>query len=239
VNEEPAAWEKSPERKQVRRDSKIEKWERDLETIKNEVLGLHHNRDVYRTVGQIVDEHGQLPPSLFFNYAQRTYAVTQSAAIRRQAEVDPRRVVSLASLLAELGTEPERLTRERFVALYDDPDPYFERLGRTTFDERFAGEVGDHIDPKIVEADLNDLRTTSDGVERYVDRYIAHTDRESLKTLPTFGDIDKAIDVIGETFKKYALLLTASSWATLEPVAQHDWQAIFRQAWIREGITSG
>lgn len=99
----------------VLRDSKIEKWERDLETIKNEVIGLHHNRDVYRTVGRIVDEHGHLPSSLFFNYAQRTYAVTQCAAIRRQAEVDPTRVVSLASLLAEISAEPERLTRERFA----------------------------------------------------------------------------------------------------------------------------
>jgi AbiU2 len=219
----------------VGRDSKVEKWERDLAAIKNEVLGLHHNRDVYRTVGQIVEEHGQLPPSLFFDYAQRTYAVTQSAAIRRQAEVNPKRVVSLGSLLAEISAEPERLTREHFVALYDDPDPYFERLGQTTFDERFAGEVGDHIDPRIVEADLRELRKTSESVERYVDRYIAHTDREGLKTLPTFGEIDKAIDVIGEIFKKYSLLLTASGWASLEPVAQHDWQAIFRQAWIREG----
>jgi hypothetical protein len=33
VNEEPAAWGK-----QVRRDS-IEKWERDLEVVENEVLG--------------------------------------------------------------------------------------------------------------------------------------------------------------------------------------------------------
>jgi hypothetical protein len=217
----------------IRRDSKVEKWHEDLETIKNEVLGLHHNRDVYRTVGRIVDEHGDLPPSLFFNYAQQTYAVTQSAAIRRQAEVNPARVVSLASLLAEISAEPERLTRERFVALYEDPDPHFRRLGEATFDERFAGEAGDHIDPKIVEADLRELRAASESVERYVDRNIAHTDRQRLKTLTTFGEIDKAIDVIGEIFKKYALLFTASSWATLEPVAQHDWLAIFQQAWIR------
>jgi HEPN superfamily AbiU2-like protein len=217
----------------VRRDSKVEKWERDLEAIKNEVLGLHHNRDVYRTVGRIVDEHGGLPPSLFFDYTQRTYAVTQCAAIRRQAEVHPARVVSLASLLAEMDAEPERLTRERFIAQYDDPDPYFEQLGQATFDERFAGEAGDHIDPRIVEADLNELRAASEKVERYVDRYIAHTDREGLETLPTFGEIDEAIDTIGRLFKKYALLLTASGWATLEPVPQHDWLAIFRQAWIK------
>jgi hypothetical protein len=138
----------------VRRDSKVEKWESDLESIKNEVLGLHHNRDVYRTVGKIVEENGDLPPSLFFNYSQRTYAVTQCAAIRRQAEVHPARVVSLASLLAEIASEPERMTRERYVGLHEDADPYFEELGDRTFTEQFAGNVGDYIDPEIVQRDL-------------------------------------------------------------------------------------
>jgi hypothetical protein len=228
VNEEPAAWVKPPEGKQVRRDSKIEKWERDLEVVENEVLGLHHNRDVYRTVGRIVDEHGHLPPALFFTYAQRTYAVTQSAAIRRQAEVNPTRVISLASLVAEIGAEPEQLTRERFVALYESPD--FEPLGQAAFDKHFAGEAGDHIDPAIVQADLDELAQTAESVKRYVDRYIAHSDREGLETLPTFGDIDEAIDAIGGLFRKYALLLTARSFATLEPEAQEDWLAVFRQA---------
>jgi hypothetical protein len=40
------------------------------------------------------------------------------------------------------------------------------------------------------------------------------------------------IDRIGDLFRKYALLLTASSWMTLEPVPQYDWLAVFREAWI-------
>jgi hypothetical protein len=136
-----------------------------------------------------------------------------------------------------MRAEPEKLPRERLVALHD-PDPHFERLGQATFDAHFAGEVGDHLDPGIVGADLNELRETSKTVEKYVDRYIAHTDRKGLKTPPTFGDIDKAIDAIGDLFRKYALLLTGESWATLEPIAQHDWLAIFRQAWIRADQSS-
>jgi len=38
-----------------------------------------------------------------------------------------------------------------------------------------------------------------------------------------------AIDVVGEMFKRYALLLTASTWDSLEPVVQVDWKATFRQ----------
>jgi hypothetical protein len=117
--------------------------------------------------------------------------------------VKPTRVISLASLLAEIAAEPERLTRERFVALYESPD--FEPLGQAAFDKHFAGEAGDHIDPAIVQADLDELAQTAESVKRYVDRYIAHSDREGLETLPTFGDIDEAIDAIGGLFRKIRL----------------------------------
>jgi hypothetical protein len=218
----------------LRRDSKVEKWERDLENIKNAVLGLHHNRNVYRTVGKIVDDNGTLPPSHFFNYAQHRYAITQCAAIRRQAEVYPSRVVSLASLLAEIADEPERMTRERYIALHEDPDPYFQELAEKIFTEKFVGDVGNHIDPAIVESDLAKLRDAAETIEKHTDRNIAHADREGAKALATFGEIDTAIDVIGELFRKYALLLTAAGWATLEPVPQEDWLAVFRQPWIRQ-----
>jgi hypothetical protein len=221
----------------LRRDSKVERWRRDLDVVKDDVLGMHHRRDVYRTVARIVDDHGNLPPSLFFDYVRNTYGVTQAATIRRQAEVDPPRVVSLASLLSEIRSEPERLTRQRFVDLYD---PERKDLGQEAFNEKFAGEASDHADPDIVQADIDVLRSTAETVERYVDRHIAHIDRKRLKTLPaTFGDLDRAIDTIGELFTKYALLLTASTWWTLVPVPQHDWLAVFSQAWLCEDDEEG
>jgi hypothetical protein len=41
--------------------------------------------------------------------------------------------------------------------------------------------------------------------------------------------------MIGEIFRKYALLFTAASYITLEPVIQENWLAVFREPWIREG----
>jgi hypothetical protein len=39
--------------------------------------------------------------------------------------------------------------------------------------------------------------------------------------------------VIGELFKKYSNLLTASTYPLgLEPAIQGDWKAIFREPWI-------
>jgi hypothetical protein len=80
--------------------------------------------------------------------------------------------------------EDPRLTRERFVARYD-PDPHFKRFGEAAFEERFAGDARNHVDPKIVEGDLDELRAASQSVERYVDRHIAHSDRQRRKTRAT------------------------------------------------------
>jgi hypothetical protein len=210
-------------------DSKIEKWQRWLDRIEPEVLGMNGHRAVYREVARIVNEHGALPPSHFFDYLRDWYATTQATAVRRQAEIS-RRVISIASLLSEIGREPERLSNERFVAHYD-------RLARDhaheVFAGRFAGDVGSHVDPAIIAADLDGLQNTAESVRAYVDRHIAHTDRDPLDELPTFEDLNGAIDEIGGLFSKYTLLLTASSWAMLEPVPQYDWLAIFREPWIK------
>ena len=118
-----------------------------------------------------------------------------------------------------IAAEPERMSRERCVALHedpDDPDEYFERLGQEAFTKRFAGEVGDHIDPKIVQQDLAELKAAAGTVEKYTDRNIAHADREGTKAMATFGDIDKTIDVLGAIFRKYALLFTAASYVFLD-----------------------
>ena len=52
--------------------------------------------------------------------------------------------------------------------------------------------------------------------------------------LPTLDEVHDAIDLIGELFKKYGHLLTGGGWASLTPVLQHDWEAVFRIPWITE-----
>jgi hypothetical protein len=100
------------------------------------------------------------------------------------------------------------------------------------FDEQFAGQVGDHFDPAIAEADLQLLAANAKAVRRYVDQHVAHADARPTAGLPTFAELDAAIDTIGKLFQKYANLLTASSWPILVPAIQHDWLAPFRVPWI-------
>ena len=62
-----------------------------IEEIKPEVLAMHGHRDVYQEVMRIVSEHGALPETGSSGYlAGNWYVATQSVAVRRQADRDPR-----------------------------------------------------------------------------------------------------------------------------------------------------
>jgi hypothetical protein len=190
---------------------------------------MNAHREIYRTVRKIVSDHGALPASHFFDFLADTYGATQAIAVRRQAEVDPR-VISLGSLLSEIAGDPERLSRERFLSEYDSID---RRRGEREWNEKFAGTVGEHIDPKIVQGDLAELATGTRTTKDLVDKHLAHTDKKPLSNAPTFEELHAAIDAINTQFEKYVLLLTVSSYATLVPVPQYDWLAIFREPWIK------
>lgn len=100
------------------------------------------------------------------------------------------------------------------------------------FTERFSGNVGDHADPDLIDADLQALCDEAAAISAYVDRHLAHTDEDPLGALPTYVVLNAAIDQIGSVFRKYSLLLTASSWWTLVPAIQYDWLAAFREPWL-------
>ena len=58
--------------------------------------------------------------------------------------------------------EPSLLTRERFFAVFD-PDDVAGRAGaEASWDLQYAGRVGDHVDPDLVEGDRQGLVTIAD-----------------------------------------------------------------------------
>ena len=189
---------------------------------------MHLHRAIYLRVAEIVNRREPvLPGSVFFEFFTDTYATTQATAIRRQAERGSR-VASLGTLLGEIQAEPERCSRRRFVGAWPPDD---QPRGQQTYSVNFAGSAGDHIDPAIVAKDAARLQEDALTILEYVDRHVAHTDLKPVKDLPTLKEVHAAIDVIGETFTKYALLLTGDSYWKLEPDIQGNWEAIFELPW--------
>jgi hypothetical protein len=87
--------------------------------------------------------------------------------------------------------------------------------------------------------DLDRLDTVCTKVKAYVDQYVAHHDRERLeKNVPTYVDLNDAIEVIVEIFRRY---YSAFCGADLNPVIEYSEEplAIFHFPWIESSAKAG
>jgi hypothetical protein len=204
-----------------------QRWRDHLERVTEETYRLYHYRRLWRDLAEIT-QTANLAPSVFFDALGVWYISTQGVAVRRQ--LDRRQgSVSLIRLLEDIGRNPEVATRERHVAAWGETSWAGE--AHRNFD-RFSGRRGDRIDVAIVRADVTELLCVGEVVKGYVDETIAHTANRTTRAVPTYGDLNAAIDRIADIVGKYASLLNAEILWEFEPVIQGDWQAPFRQAWI-------
>src|ERR1700735_4611906 len=212
-------------------EQRITKWQGWIDgQMKNEILSVYLYRDTWQQVEQIIQDNPSLPESYWWEFMRDTYAITQAVAVRRQVDIH-KDVASLGKLISEVSEDPERITRAFWIGLWNTTDRIDLQFAQRAWTQQFGG--GDHLDPAIPVADLDALRTASARVTRYVDRHLAHSDRNPIppSSLPTLSDVHSAIDQIGYFYRKYYNLLTAASWAFLVPVMQHDWKAVFRVPW--------
>jgi hypothetical protein len=213
-------------------DQRIEKWRQWIEVpITNDVLAMHLRRFVWHRLGEIIDAHGSLPGSYFWQYLTESYSHTQAVAIRRQAvpDTDSR---NLGQLIREVAGDPTLITREFWIGTQDTEDPFDLTLAEQNWQKRGGG--GDYLDPAIPEADLDHLTAAAAEVKRYVDENVAHSDKRPAEVVITFDDMHEVIEAVSEPFRRYALLLTGKGWGNdLTPVIQDDWEAVFREPWIR------
>ena len=72
-------------------DDQVAKWVRWIEgDIKNDVIGMHHRRMVWRDVDEILRANPEVSelPSMFWDFHHDNYATAQAIAVRRQADRD-------------------------------------------------------------------------------------------------------------------------------------------------------
>ena len=200
--------------------------------MRNEILTLHLHRAFWQQTRNIIDANQTLPPSSWWEFISDLYGSSQASAVRRV--VDPHdNGVSLRRVLAEMRQDYRLLTFDYFIGLYPANRTSLVAHATDWWHEQFAGENDTHVDPAIVEADLNQLVSTTAPVVAHVDRHIAHSDPRPIQPndLATLGEVHDSIDVIGSLFQRYYTLLSGGSTG-LTPVIADNWQAIFRQPWI-------
>lgn len=211
-------------------DQLFEKWCSWLEEITTHVLNLFHNRNIWREMSQALHDY---EAGVFLAHYADLYVAGQSLAVRRIA--DDRAggpTLSLGRLLGDLGRNPAVMSRDRYVARHaagGDEFGYWTRHAQATFDAKFGNADG--LLCVVKNGDRSErVSSASKSISDFADRYVAHVDSRGLDDLPTFEDLDRAIDEVGELLQDVTLLLTARSLMNTEPTIQENWRRPFRSA---------
>jgi len=204
-------------------DELFEKWREWLALVHDQVVGMFHNRQIWREMRAALEaKDGRV----FLITTQAWYVDGQAIAVRRIA--DPKaghREISLGRLLADISKNCGVMSRSRFVGLHSDGIP--QEIAIKTYDELF-GDGGTDMSMDKLEQTIARLEEASRSIREFADRFVAHTDNRGMEALPTFDDLDRAIDEIGRVLQDVTLLLEAASLATVEPAIQVDWKHPFR-----------
>jgi hypothetical protein len=125
-------------------DTKLKKWLRWMEIIKEEVQELVMAKRTFHEIQQLIQDNPALHQSnSFYNYLSRTYVSHVVIGLRRQIKCD-NQSISMARLFEELIKSPQTLTRSYYIGLYKGS--VVENFADKDFN-KFAALGALHIDP--------------------------------------------------------------------------------------------
>ena len=203
------------------------KWQSWLDRIQNDMMDLCWRRGMYHRLIEIIranpriDEGNYLYDWIFGNYAR-----VASVSIRRLLD-HHRGTVSLHNLTDVILKHPQIINRQHYIAGYDQSN---HDVANAEFDE-LVGKGRDTVDPSILEKALNRADTSCKIVKEFVDKSVAHRDVKPPDVLPTYTEIDDAIDAVGELFRFLYRLLLRSDFS-LTVLDAYAWEWVLEQPWI-------
>jgi hypothetical protein len=144
-------------------------------SIYDDVVAMMAAHQVWDTFDRI---YGAAPEearkyATFRSWTAQNYVRFQALGIRRQCDTRDD-VISLGHLLREIAANPEVLSRERHRSLHSEDMQ--DEAGRW-FDD-LAGPGREFIDPAIPEQDLAGLLDETQPVREWVNKEIAHYDKQ-------------------------------------------------------------
>lgn len=218
------------------------RWRAQFDALRDEVLGLHHSRRMWRTIRSMIEMNPAIERSgITEHWMSQCYSVCQLVAVRRQADAR-RGVVSLRRSLDHLARRPSMATRAWFASeLERNPTsrPYAAELVGGF--EDFAGPGQPSVDAASVRSDRDRLLAAVDLAKQVVDESLAHLadPAQAGDGAPaiTWGDLDVAIDTIGDLYRKYYRLSHPGTVLSIhEPLIPPGWDRMFETAWKPEGF---
>jgi len=202
----------------------LRKWNGWLDRIFHDQLAdLLVNRHHFHTLRECVQPYqGSEDGAELCRWIVQGYLAFATTAIRRTVDRD-RRSISFLNLLDDVLANHTILTIERHRRMYKRAFPKSRSHVAVSAAERAFAQITKNkrarvMSVKRIERDIRTLERASRIVRRYVNKVIAHTEKDRRRIGKIkHGHIDKAIDTLAELFKRYSLLIKGRCSEPLVP----------------------
>ena len=211
-------------RKPLDPEARRQRWVDDFQTIKNDAIRLATHYGFFKKfmhmvrASPIADEK-----SYFWPWLYEAYTASAVVHVRRICEAERKggkanadRTISLGLLLCEIRDCCDLLSldwfKQRYCARWALEGDCPARADEEFWEVCGKGEA--HLPRHIVEADINSLKCKTATIRNFVDKHIAHRDRNApmcARSIP-IQDFDNAIDAIQKVISRYGSLLTCSDY---------------------------
>ncbi len=202
------------------------KWQGWLDRIwRDQLYGLMVNRHIFQQVNSCTKKYAKSHVGAdISHFMVDGYVTLASTAIRRMIEPpnpNPKwRCVSLRILLEDLKSHQQLLTFGRFHRMYIRKMQravglsVAQEQARKDFYRVTRNKKGSCVSASRIDRDIAAITRAARPVKRLVDKVVAHTEEDKRKRGRTkFADLDRAIDVLEETYSRYYLLINRSDWS--------------------------
>jgi hypothetical protein len=211
-----------------------QRWRERYNATHNGVLRLFHDRAIWRTILAMLNANPAVARGGFGEYwLGSCYTASQLIGIRRETGADSQSI-GIRRSLNSLASSPRMATRAWYrqqVAEHGHPEEDPDRLFN-----RFAGPAQPFIDSGLVRTDIAALEAVITRVNSYTSKTLAHRDDDISRGAPsvpdiTWGELDAAIDAVGNIHKKYySLCHPGETLGCLTPLMPPGWTQMFATA---------
>lgn len=194
-----------------------EKWKKDLEQILSELMLLWKGKVIWEGVKDIVDANTNVQnPGHFHRWASINHGITVAVGIRRQIDKDSRSR-SLRNLLQDMRCNVNHILL--------DKAKHLSELNGSENEQELRNQI-----EKLLEKMIKKLDNKCKIIKKFVDKHVAHTDREGTRKV-TIDQVHNALIEINEIMKDVSTLIDGSP-INIETPIRDDWKDIFRVPWI-------
>lgn len=207
-------------------DHKLKKWIKWLSVIEEDISELAIGKRIYWQIWQLLKDNEKTHKNLIlFHYLNNSYVSYAVMGIRRQMKIN-KQSISFVRLLEEIKASPELISRKYFVSLYSHSDTGHEQFNA------FSRSKYIHIDPDLVQEDIEELKKYSNNSETLADRRLAHRDKRNISALPKFAELEDCLETLEIQARKYHFIFHAEHLDVLPDYDKPDLKQILYESWL-------